>query len=361
MKTRTFEKGLLLFLLFSLTFGSSIAQTELKKDYHQEYNTSDNTKFILENKYGNVDLKDWEQDKITIDVIVTVEHSNEATAEKMLEYINVEFGQSGDEVTAKTVLDERFSKMNLSRGKNGKKFSINYTVNMPKDLKVDLTNKYGDVFISELTGEALISVKYGNLKANKILRGDVKPLSKVILKYGKGSIEEAEWLKLDVKYCHKFEINQVKALMVMSGYSKVNMDKASSIVTDSRYDTYVLGEVNNFVSEGGYSNYVFEKVNKKLIINNKYGNCEVSSIPNGFEKIDIDSKYGTVKLGIDSNASYKIDGEAGYGKITFPSTGRVSKISSSNSFSVNGVVGTDPNTTSTVKILTKYGSVHLIK
>lgn len=362
MKTRTFEKGLFVFLLFSLTLSFAVAQTaELKKDYHEEYTTTDNTSFILVNKYGNVDLKDWDQDKITIDVLVTVEHSNETTAEKMLEYINVEFKQVGDEITAKTVFDERFSKMNWSRGKNGKKFSIDYTVNMPKDLKVNLSNKYGDTFISELTGEASIDVKYGNLKANKILRGDEKPLSKVVLKYGKGSIEEAGWLKMDVKYCHKFEIGKVKALMVMSGYSKVYIGNASSIVVDSKYDSYIVGEVNNFVSEGGYTDYKFEKVNKKLILGNKYGNCEVITIPSGFEKIEIDSKYGTVKLGIDSDASYKLNGEAGYGKITFPSAGRVSKISSSNSFTVEGVVGTDPNPTATVKILTKYGSVHLIK
>jgi hypothetical protein len=360
MKKQTSRKGLFFFLLAFAALSVSVAQSkELKKDFHEEYSTTDNTKLILENKYGNIDLKDWDQNKITIDVLVTVEHSNQATAEKMLEYINVEFSQSGDEIKAKTVFDERFSKMNWSRGKNGKRFSIDYTVNMPKDLKLNLTNKYGDTFISELTGEALISVKYGNLKANKILRGDEKPLSKVMLKYGKGTIEEAGWLKLDVKYCNKFEIGTVKALMVMSGYSKLYVDKASSIVSDSKYDNYVIGEANNFVTEGGYSDYEFEKINKKLILTNKYGNCEVVLIPSGFEEINVDSKYGTVRLGIEPGASYRIEGEAGYGKITYPSTGRVSQISSSNSFSVNGVVGTETDPESKVKLLTKYGSIHL--
>jgi len=362
MKKQTFKNGVFFLLIFSVTLISAVAQSgKLKKEYHEEYTVTDNTKLILQNKFGNVDIRDWEQDKITIDVLVTVEHSKTATAEKMLEYIDVKFSQSGDEITAKTEFDEKFNRDSWSRGKNGKKFSIDYTVNMPKNLKLNLSNKYGDTFINELTGEALIEIRYGNLKANKILRGDVKPLSKVVLAYGKGSIEEADWLKLDIKYCHRFEMNQAKALMVMSGYSKVFVDKASSIVVDSKYDHFTIGEVNNFVTESGYTGYKIEKVNNKLILKNKYGNCDVTVISKNFEKVEIDSKYGTVKLGIDPEASYKINGDAGYGKITFPSTGRVSKIQSSNSFTVDGVVGTNSNPTATVKILTKYGSVYLMK
>ena len=362
MKKQTFKNGVFFLLIFSVTLISAVAQSsELKKEYHEEYTVTDNTKLILQNKFGNVDIKDWEQDKITIDVLVTVEHSNTATAEKMLDYIDVKFSQSGDEIIAKTEFDEKFNRDSWSRGKNGKKFSIDYTVNMPKDLKLNLSNKYGDTFINELTGEALIEIRYGNLKANKIVRGDVKPLSKVVLAYGKGSIEEVDWLKLDIKYCHRFEISQSKALLVMSGYSKVFVDKASSIVVDSKYDQFTIGEVNNLVTESGYTGYKIEKVNNKLILSNKYGNCDVTVIPKNFEMIEINSKYGTVKLGIDPEASYKINGDAGYGKITFPSTGRVSKIQSSNSFTVDGVVGTDSNPTASVKILTKYGSVHLMK
>lgn len=359
MKPQPFRKGLFLLLTLPLVLTVAAQKSELTKEYHEEYGVAENTALLLENKFGNVDIKDWDQKKITIDVLITVEHANKATAEKLLEYINVEFKQEGDEITAKTVFDERLNRESWSRGKDGKRFSIDYTVNMPKDLKLNLSNKYGDTFINELTGEALIQVKYGNLKANKIMRGNIEPLSKVILKYGKGSIEEADWLTLEVKYCHKFELNKATALVVMSGYSKVFVDQASSIVVDSKYDNFSLGEVNNFVAESGYTDYRFNMVRNKLILTNKYGNCEVTSIPKTFEKIEVDSKYGTVKLGIDPGASYQLNGDAGYGEITFPSTGKVSRISSSNSLTVDGVVGTDPSPKATVKIFTKYGSVYL--
>ncbi len=360
MKPQTFKKGFYLLLIFPLFLNQAVAQNnELTKEYHEEYGVTENTKLILDNKFGNVDIKDWDQEKINIDILVTVEHSNKTTAEKLLEYINVEFDQSGDEITVKTVFDDRFNRESWSRGKNGKRFSIDYTVNLPKDLNLNLSNKYGDTFINELTGEALINVKYGNLKANKIIRGKVDPLSKVILKYGKGFIEEADWLKLEVKYCHKFELNKATALVVMSGYSKVYIDKASSIVVDSKYDNFTIGEINNFVAESGYTDYTFDQVNKKFSLISKYANCGVKTIPSTFEEIEIDSKYGNVKLGIDPGASYQLKGEAGYGKITFPSTGKVSRISSSHSMTVDGVVGTDSSPKATVRILTKYGSVYL--
>lgn len=359
MKAQMFKNGII-FLLFIFGLNTVKAQNnELTKDYHEEFDVTENTELVLSNKYGDVDIKDWEQNKIVIDVVVTVNHSNKATAEKMLEYINVEFSQSGDEILAKTVFDERFNKMNWSRGRNGKRFNIDYTVNMPKDVALDLQNKYGNAFISELTGEVLIQLKYGNLKANKILRGDEKPLSKVVLSYGKATIEEVNWLKLDVKYCDKLEIGKSKALMIMSGYSKVFVDEASSIVADSKYDNYTIGKVNNFVTASGYTGYKFDQVNNKLMVESKYGNCSVGYIPKTFEEIDINSKYGTIKLGIEEGASYSIKGEAGYGKIEFPSGGRVSRIINNNSTTVDGIVGTETSPKATIKIYTKYGSVHI--
>ena len=123
MKPQAFKKGFYLLLIFPLFLNHAVAQkNELTKEYHEEYGVTENTKLILENKFGNVDIKDWDQQQIKIDILVTVEHSNKTTAEKLLEYINVEFDQSGDEITVKTVFDDRLNRESWSRGKDGKRF-----------------------------------------------------------------------------------------------------------------------------------------------------------------------------------------------------------------------------------------------
>ena len=74
------------------------------------------------------------------------------------------------------------------------------TVKMPVGTDLTLSNKYGNTDIDELHGLVNLDIKYGNLTAGKLTRGNVKPLNKLNLAYGKGSIDEAGWLDLNDRY-----------------------------------------------------------------------------------------------------------------------------------------------------------------
>ena len=50
-----------------------------------------------------------------------------------------------------------------------------------------------------------LDIKYGNLTAGKLTRGNIKPLNSLNLAYGKGTIDEAGWLDLTVRYVGSFE------------------------------------------------------------------------------------------------------------------------------------------------------------
>ena len=356
MKVLKFKIAFLLVFLPILITISPIKAGQVTKDYHKEFKANDNTELTIQNKYGKVDVKNWDKNSITIDVIITVEHSDQEKAERILSYIDVEFEESGNKVKAITRFDDKFEK--FWRGR--KKFSIDYTVNMPKNLKLNLSNKYGSVFINEITGRANIEVKYGSLKANKIIWDNTKPLSQVTLGYSNGSIEECKWLRLNIKYS-KIEIEESKALVIISKYcSKVHINKSSSIVSESKYDSYQIGHITNFVSMSGYTSYNIEQVDKKIDLETRYGSCKINYVPENFESIKIDSKYTDITIGIDPDASYHLKGEAEYAKIHYPEGGRVSFISENNEMSVSGFVGKDENTKSKVVIYTKYGNIRLI-
>ncbi len=356
MKTQKF-KFLLILLLISGMAGFSHA-AEISKSLHKEFKVSGNSVFTLQNKYGKVDIQNWEKNELVIDVKIIIEHPSKEKAEKLLDYLNVEFSSSGNEIKAITRIDDKFSKIRGSDWGDEKKFSINYTVKMPKSLDINLYNKYGDTFIDELTGKAKVEIKYGNLQANKILRGDTKPLSVLVVGYGKASIDEVNWMKIEIKYS-KLEIKKSRAIVLLSKYSKIYIDEASSIVAESKYDVYNIGKTENFVVEGAYSTYKLDYLGKKLHIQSKYTHTSVDKIPATFEEIDIKNSYGGVKLGIDSNASYHLKGEAKYADISFPSGGKMNKIRGNTSSSYEGVVGSDPDPKAKVSIVTSYGGVKL--
>lgn len=354
--------AIILILTICMNISGKAAQDEYSKNKHKEYDVNEQTVLVLSNKYGDVDITNWQQDKVSIDVTITVDHRREEKAKELLEDILVEINKQNNTIEAVTEFDKNFSRSGglFNFGDDSKEFRIDYNVKIPRYMNLELENKYGDVFINEITGHADIAVKYGNLKANKILRDNSKPLSHVNLAYSNGSIGEVNWLKLTLKYTpNNCKIEKAKALIAVTKYSKLNVEQASSIVCESKYDNYRLGSLSNIVCEAKYTDFRVDQVTKKIDLVSEYGDFSVSNIPKGFEKIKVDNKYGKVDVGIDENASYQLKGEANYADIDFPSSGSVSRIQKNTEMKVSGLVGKDENTESEVNITTKYGNVDL--
>jgi len=356
MKRRRFSTFFLGLAILFCFYQGIYAQNELTKEFHEEFKADKNTVLTVDNKYGDVDMKDWDKSMVKIDVIVKVKHSNAEKAERLLSYIDVVFSVDGDQITAKTVIDEKFSRSSSWRDDND--LSIDYTIQMPKDINLNLNNKYGDIFISELTGRAMIGLKYGNLKANRIYRGNVKPITEIELGYSDASIEESSWLKVIMKYS-KLNLPRTTAVVLLSKYSKLFIDECSSLVIEGKYDTYELGSLANLVANTNYSRFKIKEIKEKLDLETTYTDCSVDYVPPTFKSISIDTKYGGYRIGIDENASYELDGFAKYAKIQYPDSENISRITENNSMKVFGTVGDDSNPSATVNIVSKYGNVRL--
>ncbi len=341
---------LLLFLISSVSF----AQNEITKEYHEEFTVSDATTMILENKYGDINIRNHKGNKAIVDVVVSVRARNKERAQRALEMINIIFDEPGNEISARTEIDNRLSKSGWG---NDLDFSIDYSVQVPRNLNMNIANKYGDIFFDELAGFVQIDLKYGNMKGNQLTRGKEKPYSTMNLKYSKAMVEKAGWLNLNMKYS-KLQLDRSRAMVVVSKYSKLYIDRISSIVAESKYDTYEIDRIENFVAEAGYCDFEFGSLSGKLKLDTKYTDVDIDRVTKGFSSITISNSYGRYKLGIDKDASYDLNGKAAYAKIHYPDNSKVSRITESNSMEVSGRVGKGDDG-SVVKIITQYGSVHL--
>jgi len=61
---------------------------------------------VINNKFGNVHCNNWEKNTIQIEVIITVNASNEEAANKVMDRISVVFTNTPSMVEAKTLLEE---------------------------------------------------------------------------------------------------------------------------------------------------------------------------------------------------------------------------------------------------------------
>jgi hypothetical protein len=232
---------------------------------------------------------------------------------------------------------------------------------MPYVSSLTLANRYGNTDIDEIRGLVNIDIKYGGVEVDKLTRGNEKPLNKIAVAYGKGTIAEAGWLELYVRYTSTLAVNKSQALLVDSRYSKLKLGETSSIVGDAKYDTYSIDNINNLVLVSGYTTVNIAALSKKLNFEGSYGSLTVNEVPEGFESLDVNVRYSGVRLGIADAASYKLDGEASYGSIKFNEDNFKfqKRIVDNNSTEVSGVIGRNESPSAAVRISTAYGSVKL--
>jgi len=348
----------MLILLTAILLSFTLTAQEVSKDFHKEYKADKNTMLDLSNRYGDIIITSWDKDQVVIDVKITVRHPDKERAEKYLSMINVEFSEEPNHISAKTVIEDNF---NFSGWGNSREFKINYTVHMPYVTGLNLMNRYGNTDIDELRGLVSIDVKYGGIEVDKLARGNEKPINRIAVAYGKGSIDEAGWLELYVRYSNPVTVNKSQALLVDSRYSKLNFGETSSVVSDAKYDTYNITRINNLVLMSGYTTVNISTLAKKLNYEGSYGSMTIDQVPAGFESMEVDVRYSGVRLGIAESASYQIDAKASYGGIKFneESFKFRKRIVENNSTELSGTIGSNESPASSVKISTSYGTVKL--
>jgi hypothetical protein len=358
MKRQIYKSGLL--LVFSICFASAglIAQ-EVSKVFHQEWTAGPTTTLDISNRYGDVVVETSDQNQVTIDVKVTVELPSRERAQKLLDYIDVQFSEDGDLLKAKTVIDDKFNFSGWGGG--SKRFSIDYKVKMPSKINFTLLNRYGNSELEEINGLVKLDIKYGDLQADNLSRGNEKPMNSISLAYGKAEIQSAGWLDATIRYSGSFMIDKCQALLLDSKYSKVQLEDISSVVGETKYDKLEIEKINNLVLDAGYTDINVGELTKKLKFNGGYGSITIDRVPAGFELLESDSRYIGVRLGIESDASYELDARTSYGDLKFDESNfqHQRRIVENNSSETKGIVGKNSSPTSKVKVTASYGSVKL--
>ena len=334
-------------------------QAELKKEYHEEFRVTPSMVLDLSNRYGNIDIQTSESDRVIIDVRVTLRYPNREKAERLLSYIEVEFSEDPDRISARTVISSRFSFSGWSG--ESRRFRIDYNVKMPEDMDLELVNRYGNTILDDLSGHAALDIKYGNLTAGNLSRGNEKPLNSIIMAYGNGSVEKAGWLDAVFRYCSNFTITHSQALLIDSIYSKIQLGTVSSLVGDLKYDNLKINKINNLVFNSGYTTTNIGTLTGKLDFDVAYGSFSIDRVPAEFESINLKARYTGVRLGIDDAASYRLNGTASYGGLKFRENNyrNIKRIVENTSTTVEGIMGSEESPSSWVRINTSYGTVKL--
>ena len=346
MKKRVFKsKSLLLSLLLIVTVSFSLSAQDARKEYSENYDVNKGATLTTDTKYSDVELITWDKSVVDILAVVTVDASSQNRAEEALKKVDIRISKSGNNISVVTEMENGWSR--------NVKTKIKITVKAPAWVNLDLESSYGDLFIQEASEMVNVDLRYGNLKAGTISRGNVKPYNFIDLAYSDGVIDEAGWLNLEISYSN-MEVNVSGMLFVESKYSKLLGEKAGGIVTEGAYDKYYFDEVDSFVAELKYSGLKFGRLNKTLDLHSAYTGAKIGTLTNGFDEVNAQLSYGNISVGLEQGASFKFEGEAKYGNVNIDTGDRLSKTKENNYVKVWGNVGSNPK--SSIHVITKYGN-----
>lgn len=340
-------KSVLIFL-FLIVGGHLFARDYvLEKSLDRSYNAADISKLVVNNKHGDVVLKDSNSTDIVIRVHITSEASNEDEAKDMLKKISVEFTES-DGVIYATTLIEKSNKL-FSRNE----FTIDYDIVIPDTKELDIKNYYGDISIDRLKAPGKFTSKYGALYAGELLFPDAKS-GTIYVGYGKCEVEKVTDAMVDVEYS-KLKISEGGDIDVDSKYSGVRLGRFNRVKINSQFDGVDIAFANFVDADCRYSGFEIEELTTTIKVDCSFGGVKVKRVHSGFKKIDISNAYGSIKLGVPHEGIFNVDLESSFGGITIPDSWGLNIYSDSNSKTTEGRVGSGVE--NSVDLDVKFGSI----
>lgn len=279
---------LILFLLIPLLgFSNDDTYITKQKTIKKTYIVNSNAGIDIDNKYGNITVSTWDEDKIDLDITIKVNGANENWVNERLNSIDVEITALKSMVTAVTSLGNSSLK---SRGSNNS-FEINYIIKIPKNGSVKLVNKYGNISTLNLESTTDISCRYGKVNLAKL----------------NGSSN-----KVEIAYCQNSTIDYIKNGNIEARYSGLKINDSGNLNLDASYTDVVLNDGQNIKYDCNYGNLKFHKINS-LTGSGNYLTVSIAEVLNNF---NLDTNYSKISIGTMNEKAGNISVNAGYTDIS---------------------------------------------
>lgn len=301
--TPVFSMALLLSSLFIYAQEGKGKEERKKYEFVKEKNISktypaSGNKLSIENSFGHVKFVAWDKNEIKVDVHIEASSNQQDVAQKTFDAISVSDKHQGNEITFKTSINN-----NNNNCKNCKSsMQIDYVVNLPVSVALDVENSFGNTEIPDYTGAVSISNKFGNLTA-----GSLSNVKNIVIEFGGATIKNISNVDATFKFS-KIDIDN------LSGKNKINLEfcDATKINLDNNLTSLKLNESYSTV------NIKPGNLSASYTISTSFGSF-VDRTSVGVKRTDTPDKYGPDSdktfEGKSGNGSAKIDIKSSFGRI----------------------------------------------
>lgn len=304
MKSSIFITALI--LLFSQTINAQ--DFERNRTIEKIYPIFQHSEIQISNKYGNVQVVNWEKDSVKFEIAIHVSGNKLSKVSGTFDNIDVDFSANQHYIVANTILKSEKNKiwsdisdLTSSILKGGNDTRIDYTVYLPEKTALKITNKFGNVFLTDRIAKTDLIISNGDLKANNF-----SGFLQLEFNNGNASIKTINASRMLINYAD-LRVNSIDNLSLESKSSTFNCEQIKTVKLNSKRDKLYLGELNAISGETSLSYVSIEKLYNNLFLETGFGDLIIEEVSNEFEFININSGNTDISATFKKNSPFKLD------------------------------------------------------
>ncbi len=294
---------------------------KLVKTVNRGFAVQPHSELEIHNKYGDIIVNHWGKDSVRLTVTVTAQGKDDPAAQALLDRTKINFHTTANGIEVYTDITKSdgwfrdfwnelsgYSQTILSKDQ----LTIDFQVYMPEKIDLEINNKYGDIFLSDRSGETRIDLSNGNLKAEAIT-------GKAILSFQFANADIATLHEADMMLkSAELRLQQVQYLHLQCNSSTIEMGKVGSARLTSRTDKITVEKIDELSGKSSFTKLRLEEISGGLDLETNYGSVTLEKVGNRFSEIQIQGNSTDVDLTFDHMAYFNTKIIAKEGKYSLP-------------------------------------------
>ncbi|WP_410221842.1 hypothetical protein [Pedobacter sp.] len=272
------------------------------KTFSKSFSIDKNDDIELKNVYGGMVIKIWNKNEIKVDADIKAYADSESEAQTLIDNVNIEASKNGNQVSFKTVINDRNNNMGRGRS-NGRSWrrevKVMMTVYMPASNALTLSQQYGNVEMPDYNGATSIKVQYGNLVTGNLNSNN----NYISIQYGKADLQNVNTGKFKFQYGGGVKIGNVDELELEAQHTSVDVKSVKKTANvKAQYGRGVtIGSIGGLSLTAQYTTVNVGKLNGIFTGKLQYGKLNIDEIEGASKTINVEAQYTTVNLGFAAN------------------------------------------------------------
>nr|WP_143404162.1 hypothetical protein [Gaetbulibacter sp. 4G1] len=307
-------------LVFLMVGFSMYSQETLTKKIEKTFEMTNAGELHLNNKYGNIIVNGWEQNSMKLTINIKVTNKKKDKAKDILDRIDTDIKEAGNFISIaseisdknKSLFSRYFNKVNpFDLDKSN--VEINYTIYMPINAEIELTNKFGDVILENWTGKLKANLQHGDLWINEAITN-----ANIDIKFGKLRAKSITYGSISLKNGNA-SIEESKDLLLKTSGSTIEIGNVADLELVSSKDEILIEQVGVIHGELMFSNAQISKVNSNIDLIMRVAELRVSKVNQPDAVVTINQESSDINLNI-SDLEFKLDATLEQGLLRLPKT-----------------------------------------